>query len=95
MAVVAPVSPPLRRPVSVVLEKFAPDISAFVISAFVRLLLVKFTLVRATPDKSTPVNVELWMDKRGPMMNPLFAVFIVRATYPVGSVAVVTPTIFP
>ena len=95
MVVVAPVSPPLRRPVSVVLEKIAPDISAFVISAFVRLLLVKFTLVRATPDKSTPVNVELWMDKRGPMMNPLFAVFIVRATYPVGSVAVVTSTIFP
>jgi hypothetical protein len=64
-------------------------------STFVRLLLVKLTLVSATPDKSTPVSVEVWMDKRGPKINPLFAVLIVRATYPVGSVAVVTPTIFP
>jgi hypothetical protein len=95
VAVVAPVSPPLRSPVSVVLVKIVPDISAFVIFAFARLLLVKFALVSATPDKSTPVNVAFCIDKRGPNINPFVAVFMIRATYPVGRVAVVTPIIPP
>jgi hypothetical protein len=91
VAVVPPMRPPLRRPVSVVVVKIAPEISAFVRMAFVKLLLVKFALVSVTPDKSTPVKVALCIDRRGPKINPLVAVVIVRATYPVGSVAVVTP----
>lgn len=59
VAVVPPMSPPLRRPVSVVVVKIAPEISAFARLAFVKLLLVKLALVSVTPDKSTPVRVAL------------------------------------
>lgn len=59
VAVVPPMRPPLRRPVSVVDVKIAPEISAFARFAFVKLLLVKLALVSVTPDKSTPVRVAL------------------------------------
>jgi hypothetical protein len=61
----------------------------------VRLLLVKLALVSATPDKSVFVRLTFCIDTRGPIINPFVAVDTVRATYPVGKVAVDTPTIPP
>jgi hypothetical protein len=81
-------NPPVMMPVSVVVVKMAPDISAFVSVAVVKFELVKLAPTRDTPERSMRVKFALCVIMRGPRKYP----YVARGTYAAeGRVAVSTP----